>query len=156
VVTVLPFGNFSVKGEVTGPQLEAMLEHGLALVPTADGRFPQISGLCVTYDIQQPAGSRIGLTSVVRPDPVTGSCTGPGVTAVNLLGGSYTIATNDFTASGGDLYPPVPFTSNGETMEFVVREYIAAKTPISPAIQGRITCTDSNLAAAPACPVVLP
>ena len=58
---------------------------------------------------------------------------------------------NDFMAAGGDGYnaaprqpPGTPFTSNGELMESVVREGIGRpETPIGPAIQGRITCTDT-------------
>jgi hypothetical protein len=38
-------------------------------------------------------------------------------------------------------------------MDEVVADYIAAQTPIAPAIQGRIVCTTSG---ATACPVVTP
>ena len=60
-------------------------------------------------------------------------------------------------ASGGDGYPN--FFSRATTqdiMDQVLADYITANTPISPAIQGRITCTDSNGATAPNCPVILP
>jgi hypothetical protein len=39
-------------------------------------------------------------------------------------------------------------------MDGAAADYLAANTPISPAIQGRINCTDSNLAAEPSCPVI--
>jgi hypothetical protein len=38
-------------------------------------------------------------------------------------------------------------------MDQVMADYIAANTPISPAIQGRVNCTTSG---ATACPVVVP
>jgi hypothetical protein len=28
-------------------------------MPAVDGRFPQVSGLCFTYDIAKPTGSRV-------------------------------------------------------------------------------------------------
>jgi 2',3'-cyclic-nucleotide 2'-phosphodiesterase (5'-nucleotidase family) len=149
VLAVLPFGNVVVKLQVNGAELKTMLENGVSQMPAANGRFPQVSGLCFTYDISAPAGSRV--TGAVRQAP-DGSCTGA---AVDLTGGStYTIVENDFMASGGDGYPN--FASRATTlgiMDQVLADHIAATTPISPAIQGRIACTTGG---APACPVVTP
>lgn len=149
VLTVLPFGNVVVTLQVTGAELKTMLENGVSAMPAANGRFPQVSGLCFTYDISAPAGSRV--TGAVR-QAADGSCTGP---AVDLTAAStYTLAENDFMASGGDGYPD--FFSRAvtrELMDQVVADYITASTPISPAIQGRVSCTTSG---ATACPVVLP
>jgi len=146
---VLPFGNIVVTLDVNGAELKAMLENGVSRMPAADGRYPQVSGLCVTYDISAAAGSRV--TGAVRQAP-DGTCTGA---AVDLTAGStYRIAENDFMASGGDGYPN--FTSRATTqdiMEQVLADHIAATTPISPAIQGRTTCTTTG---ATACPVAVP
>ena len=54
-------------------------------------------------------------------------------------------------ASGGDGYPN--FSSRMTTldiMEEVAADYITANTPISPSIQGRITCTGAG------CPATSP
>ena len=76
-------------------------------------------------------------------------------TPVDLTAAStYTIAENDFMATGGDGYPNV--YARGTTqdiMDQVLADYITANTPVSPAIQGRIVCTTSG---ATACPVVTP
>jgi 2',3'-cyclic-nucleotide 2'-phosphodiesterase (5'-nucleotidase family)/predicted AlkP superfamily phosphohydrolase/phosphomutase len=153
VLTVLPFGNVAVTLTVTGAELKSMLERGVSAMPAADGRFPQISGLCFTYDITAPASSRV--TGAVR-QAADGSCTG---LAINLTGGSYTLTSNDFTASGGDGYPSFVgrFTTR-DIMDQAVADFIDASTPpgIGPTIQGRIVCTDSNGATAPNCPVVVP
>jgi len=152
VLTVLPFGNVVVTLSVNGTELKTMLENGVSLMPAANGRFPQVSGLCFTYEITAAAGSRV--TGAVR-QAVNGTCTG---LAVDLTAAStYKIAENDFMASGGDGYPN--FFSRATTqniMDQVLADYITASTPISPAIQGRITCTDANGATAPNCPVILP
>jgi len=155
VLAVLPFGNVVVTLQVNGAELKAMLENGVSQMPAANGRFPQVSGLCFTYDISAPAGSRV--TSAVRPGP-GGSCT-VGTTPIDLTAGStYTIAENDFMASGGDSYPN--FFARAVTqniMDQVLADYITASTPISPAIQGRINCIKVfNPVSTNNCPVVAP
>ena len=149
VLAVLPFGNTVVTLDVNGAELKTMLENGVSRMPAADGRFPQVSGLCFTYDISAPAGSRV--TGAVR-QAADGSCTGAPVdlTAAAM----YHVAENDFMVAGGDGYPN--FASRAHTREIMdqtTANYITANTPISPAIQGRIVCTTSG---AIACPVVTP
>ena len=53
---MLPFGNIVVTLTVNGAELKTMLENGVSQMPAANGRFPQVSGLCFTYDIAAPAG----------------------------------------------------------------------------------------------------
>jgi 2',3'-cyclic-nucleotide 2'-phosphodiesterase (5'-nucleotidase family) len=151
VLTVLPFGNQSVTLELTGAQFKAMLENGVSR-EGAQGRFPQVSGLCFTYDIQQPAGSRVTGAVFQAAD---GSCSG---SAVNLTAAAtYSVTTNDFMASAGDGYPNYSaFMVTRNIMANDVVDWVKANTPISPAIQGRITCTDSDPTTVPACPTVLP
>jgi 2',3'-cyclic-nucleotide 2'-phosphodiesterase (5'-nucleotidase family) len=126
-----------------------MLENGVSQMPAVAGRFPQVSGLCFTYDISAPAGSRV--TGAVR-QANDGSCTGAPVDLT--AASSYKIAENDFMAGGGDGYPV--FTSRATTqdiMDQVAADYITAASPLSPVLQGRVTCTTSG---SPACPVVTP
>jgi 2',3'-cyclic-nucleotide 2'-phosphodiesterase (5'-nucleotidase family) len=151
VLAVLPFGNQVVKVQVTGAELKSMLENGVSRMPSADGRFPQVSGFCFTYDISATAGSRV--TGAVR-QAADGSCTGDSVDFSDSAW--YWVAENDFMATGGDGYPN--FYSAGRVftldyMDEVLADHIAVNTPISPAIQGRIVCTTSG---ATACPVVTP
>ena len=156
VLGVLPFGNIVVTLDVNGAELKAMLENGVSQMPGANGRFPQVSGLCFTYDIALPAGSRV--TSAVVAD-AAGNCT---ATPVNLTAGTtYRIAENDFMASGGDGYPV--FTSRATTqdiMDQVAADFVAANSPLSPTVKafpnGRINCADSNGATAPNCPTLTP
>jgi 2',3'-cyclic-nucleotide 2'-phosphodiesterase (5'-nucleotidase family) len=146
VLTVLPFGNIVATLTVDGAVLRQYLENGVSAMPGANGRFAQVSGLCFTYDIGAPAGGRV--TGAVRQG-ADGSCTGP---VVDLTAASaYTLAINDFMASGGDGYPVV--TDRIVTRNFMdqdVAAFIEANTPISPAIQGRIACIGAT------CPLLLP
>jgi 2',3'-cyclic-nucleotide 2'-phosphodiesterase (5'-nucleotidase family)/predicted AlkP superfamily phosphohydrolase/phosphomutase len=152
-LTVLPFGNIVVTLTVNGAELKTMLENGVSTMPAVAGRFPQISGLCFTYDISAPAGSRV--TSAALAD-ASGNCT---ATAVDLTAAStYKIAENDFMVNGGDGYPN--FFSRATTqdiMDQVTADYITANSPLSPFVKaapdGRINCTTSG---ATACPVLVP
>jgi 2',3'-cyclic-nucleotide 2'-phosphodiesterase (5'-nucleotidase family)/predicted AlkP superfamily phosphohydrolase/phosphomutase len=150
VFTVLPFGNIVVTLSVNGAELKTMLENGVSTMPAVNGRFPEVSGICFTYNITNPAGNRV--TGAVR-QAADGSCTGP---AVDLTAAStYSIAENDFMVNGGDGYPN--FASRATTrdvMDQVLADYIDASDPppINPTYQGRITCTPS----VPPCPAFVP
>ncbi len=156
VLGVLPFGNIVVTVTVSGAELKAMLENGVGPMPAAQGRFPQVSGLCFTYDIALPAGSRV--TSAVTAD-AAGNCT---ATPVDLTSATnYKIAENDFMAAGGDGYPVLtPRITTQDIMDQVVADYVTANSPLNPTVKafpnGRINCADSNGAAAPNCPTLVP
>ena len=144
VLTLLPFGNQSVTLDLTGAELKLMLENGVSRAGE-QGRFPQVSGFCFTYDVGLAAGSRVTGAVFQAAD---GSCTG---SALDLTAGAtYSLTTNDFVASGGDSYPN--FASRMVTRNIMandVVDWVAGNTPISPAIQGRITCTGVS------CPAVI-
>ena len=152
VLSVLPFGNVAVTLPVNGAELRTMLENGISRMPAVDGRFPQVAGLCFTYDIEATVGSRV--TGAVR-QATDGSCSGASVDLT--AASSYTIAENDFMASGGDGYPV--FTSRMVTREIldqVVADQVTAASPLAPSIQGRVLCFDPNLGTGNACPIVVP
>jgi 2',3'-cyclic-nucleotide 2'-phosphodiesterase (5'-nucleotidase family) len=154
VLTVLPFGNIIVTLTVGGDELKTMLENGVSAMPAVNGKFPQVSGLCFTYDIALSPGSRV--LSAVRAD-AAGNCT---ATPIDLTSSStYRIAENDFMAGGGDGYPV--FSSRATTqdiMDQVLADYVAANSPLSPFVKafpdGRINCADSNGATEPNCPAL--
>src|SRR5205085_10176627 len=55
----LPFGNHLVTLNIKGSELRLAIENGLSRLPAAAGRFPQVSGVTIAFDPQQPAGSRV-------------------------------------------------------------------------------------------------
>ena len=149
VLTVLPFGNVVVTLTVNGAELKTMLENGVSSMPGANGRFAQVSGLCFTYNITAPVGSRVA--GAVR-QAVDGSCTGAAVDLTSAS--SYTLAINDFMANGGDGYPNfVSRMVTRDIMDQVLADYVGGNSPINPSIQGRIVCTTSG---ATVCPTILP
>lgn len=153
VLAVLPFGNIAVTVNLTGAEVKAFLENGVSTMPGANGRFPQVSGLCFRYEITAPVGSRV--TNAVR-QAADGSCTGA---AIDLTAAStYSVATNDFMALAGDGYPNVYGRSvTRDILDQVLADYVTANSPLTPSIQGRIVCTDGNgVGAVPDCPVTIP
>jgi len=150
-LAVLPFDNAVATVPVSGAELKAFLENGVSTMPATSGRFPQVSGLCFTYDISAAVGSRI--LGAVR-QASNGSCTGA---PIDLTAAStFTIAINDFMSSGGDGYPVMTGrAANRETMDQVLADYVIQASPLSPSLQGRIVCVDSNPADALACPVAV-
>lgn len=143
VLGVLPFGNVSATTTLSGAEVKAFLEHGVSTMPTASGRFPQVSGLCFTYDIGVPVGTRV--TRMVR-QAGDGSCSGAPI----VEGESYSVTTNDFMAAGGDGYPNVSSrTTTRGVMDADVAAYVTARRTVSSALQGRITCVGAT------CPTVV-
>jgi 2',3'-cyclic-nucleotide 2'-phosphodiesterase (5'-nucleotidase family) len=168
VLGVLPFGNVSATLTINGAELKDYLETAVSSLPNVtNGRFGQVSGLCFTFDIQQPAiqfdarpraipGTGHRVTGAVR-QAADGTCTGDPISF--SAGVSYFFGTNDFTAAAGDGYQD--FKSRITTQDILdqdLADYISAQPGglISPVIQHRIHCTDSDPSTAPACPVGSP
>jgi 5'-nucleotidase len=127
--TVLPFGNIVVTRTVTGALLWQALEHSVAAIPAANGRFAQISGFKFTYDAARPAGSRVVSVTLDDGTPIPPDAT------------EYSFATNDFVNAGGDGYTMFVGVHGvtREVMADVLLEYIRDRGTISPVTEGRIT-----------------
>jgi 2',3'-cyclic-nucleotide 2'-phosphodiesterase (5'-nucleotidase family) len=130
ILAELPFGNTTVKLELSGADVLAALENGFSQVEEGAGRFPQISGMTVEVDLKAAAGSRVK-SVMVGDKPLD-----PGAT--------YTLATNDFMARGGDGYTAFAKAKNlidpidAQLMASQVIDYVAAEGTVSPAVEGRI------------------
>jgi 2',3'-cyclic-nucleotide 2'-phosphodiesterase (5'-nucleotidase family) len=154
VLDVLPFGNIVVTVTINGAELKTMLERGVSAMPSVDGRFAQVSGLCFTYDIASAVNSRVTGAVWANPD---GTCS---ATPVDLTSAStYKIVENDFMAAGGDGYPNFASRAvSGDIMAQAVTNWLGANTPVAPFVlgspNGRINCADTNGATAPNCPTL--
>ena len=134
---MLPFGNRTVIETLTGAQLTEALLNGFSPVcntAIATGRFPQVSGLKIDFHCD-------GTTPVV--DGIALAPDGPGGT-LTPLGPADTvrIVTNDFMFNGGgDGYTVLASGTDvlqpGDALLDVVIEYIAANSPVAPAVEGR-------------------
>lgn len=116
--TVFPFGNEVATLSVTGAELLEALEAATCSTPDAIGAFPQVAGIEFTIDTTVPYenGEMYANSTYYAP-----AKPGSRVTIATVGGEpwdaekTYVIATNDFTAAGGDTYTvfAYPFTQTG-------------------------------------------
>lgn len=106
VISVLPFGNTLALMDVTGAELKAAFELSISQYPNELGGFLHVAGAKIEFDSSKPAravkdgvvteeGQRIISISYKNAD---GSYT------EIKEGETFTVATNAFTAKGGDNY----------------------------------------------------
>ena len=134
VLAELPFGNRTVVLRLTGAQVRRALENGVSRAEHPSGRFPQVSGLAFSFNPRRPVGARVtGIT--VGGAPLDD-------------GRTYTVATNDFLARGGDGYTVFRSAemlidpTSGALMAGHLIDYIAAAGTVSPVKEGRIRRED--------------
>jgi 2',3'-cyclic-nucleotide 2'-phosphodiesterase (5'-nucleotidase family) len=130
--SIAAFPNFvSVVPDVPRDQFKEIIENLVSRIPLEDGRFGHISGFRFTYDASLTAqvvdndgnvltpGNRV--RSVVLDD-------GTVIVADGVVqdGPPVAIATNDFSARGGDQYPfrDLPFTTVGFTYQQALAAYL--------------------------------
>ncbi|MCM3707331.1 MULTISPECIES: bifunctional metallophosphatase/5'-nucleotidase [Cytobacillus] len=141
VITVLPFGNTLATMEVTGAELKEAFEISVGQYPAENGGFLHVSGAKVKFDSTKPAGERI-VSIEYRNEQGT-------YTEIQD-NQSYTIATNAFTAKGGDgytvfekAYQEGRVTDLGLSDWENFAEHLSGLGTITPAVEGRIVDVDS-------------
>jgi len=136
VLTAYPFSNTLAVLTLTGADLKAALEHGVANVGLTDGtgRFPQVAGLRYAYNPAKPAGSRIVSIETADAD---------GKFAPLAPAADYRVAISDFLLRGGDGYGV--FGKNGRDVENdglavadLVATWLGAHNPLHLELDGRI------------------
>lgn len=148
VLTVLPFGNNLVTLDLTGEEILAALEHSVS-APGAGG-FMQVAGLKFKYDAAKPVGERVWYVEAM---------TANGYEELQL-DQTYRVATNAFTADGGDGYTMFKTAKDeGRITELyivdfeVFTSYLEKYNPVSPVVEDRIIQEVSD-SVAPNAPVV--
>jgi 2',3'-cyclic-nucleotide 2'-phosphodiesterase (5'-nucleotidase family) len=146
IYTALPFDNYLVAVRMSGRQLLAALEHGVAAVERRDGRFPQVSGLSFSYAPAAPPGARLRQVRIgdAALDPAR----------------TYVVATLDFLAAGGDGYAAfgeairgggdfesvggavsgsaIAYSDPGRWLRDLVIEFWQHQGTLAPGLEGRI------------------
>ncbi len=133
VLTVLPFQNTLSTFQAPGSTVVAALENGVSQYEDAAGRFAQVAGLTYSFDPGQPAGSRVS-DVMVRAG---------GDWAPIEPGTVYGIVTNNYLRNGGDGYAMFATDAQnaydfGPDLADVTAEYLAANSPYTPYLDGRI------------------
>lgn len=133
VLTVLPFQNTLSTFQVTGATILEALENGVSQHEDGAGRFPQVAGMKYTFDVSQPAGSRISDVMVME---------GGEWVAIDPAK-TYGVVSNNYVRNGGDGYKMFKDAENaydfGPDLADVTAEYMASMGPVMPKLDGRIT-----------------
>jgi 2',3'-cyclic-nucleotide 2'-phosphodiesterase (5'-nucleotidase family) len=139
VLRVLPFGNTLAIMNLKGSEIQAALEYSVRNAPaTPEGSFLQVSGLRFTYDSSKAAGQKLQTVEVKNAD---GTYTALDATR------NYKVATNIFTAKGGDgftmfatAYAQGRVSEPGFVDWEMFQDYIAAQPNkvVNATVEGRI------------------
>ena len=139
--TVLPFGNTLSIVKLTGAELLEALEASTYCTPDTIGGFPHVSGIVFTVDTTKAydAGDLYPGSTYHAPKSINR-------VTIQSVGGkafnpktTYTIATNDFMAAGGDTYyafNAAGFVDTGVPMDEVVMDYITEE------LNGKVSAAD--------------
>jgi 2',3'-cyclic-nucleotide 2'-phosphodiesterase (5'-nucleotidase family) len=112
IQAALAFDNKLSILRLTGDQLIAAMENAVSRAPALDGRFPQVAGMTMEYDLTKPGvegqaslttPSRIRSLIIERSDGATDVLI-DNFTAQGDLNRSFVLATNSFLTTGGDGY----------------------------------------------------
>ncbi|KAB1075862.1 bifunctional metallophosphatase/5'-nucleotidase [Methylobacterium soli] len=136
VLTELPFGNTTVLVAITGAQVLAALENGLADYGRPSGRMAQVSGLVVTLDPAAQPGHRIASVTVAGEplDPAR----------------SYRVASNSFLYDGGNGYGMLAQgrtligATDGKLVSNEVMAYIRRTAPLAIEAGARILVAEGS------------
>ncbi|GFN36771.1 5'-nucleotidase C-terminal domain-containing protein [Tepidimicrobium xylanilyticum] len=138
ILEVFPFGNYIVVLELTGEDIIKALEHGVDTYPEPAGKFPHVAGMTYKIDPSKEAGSRI-VELLIDGKPVE-------------LNKTYTLATNDFLAVGGDgytMFEDAPIVGEFEGLDEALIKYIEKIGVIDYQAEGRITTVEEAVAETP-------
>ena len=142
--SVAPFANqVAVVPDVPRAQVKELLEHGVSAAPAANGGFMQVGGVNFAYDPERTAQEVDEDGEVLTEgERVRNAVLHDGTVLVEdgavVDGDPITIATNDFSARGGDMYPfrGADFTVVGSTYQGALELFV------SDALAGEITEED--------------
>lgn len=131
--TVFPFTNFLVLIEASGQDIVDALEYGTDAYPEVAGKFPQVSGISYTLDVNEKVGTRVK-DVLINGSPID-------------LKKTYKLATNDFMAAGGDgynMFEGNKILSEDTTLADLLVEYLGEVKEIDYSVDGRLNIIEAK------------
>ncbi|MFD9628212.1 bifunctional metallophosphatase/5'-nucleotidase [Peribacillus muralis] len=142
ILTVLPFGNTLATMKLSGAEITEALEHSVSLAPKENGGFLHVAGMKFSYDSSKASGDRVNKVEVLGQD---------GTYSELEATKQYVVATNAFTAKGGDgftvfkkAYEEGRVTDLGLSDWENLRDYVSGLKTVDPSIEGRIKDSVGN------------
>lgn len=109
IINTLAFNNGLTLVTTTAEELLAILEHGVSdstnEVDSAQGRFPQVSGLAFSFDLEQPNGERVESVAIKDASGETIDVVVENGEVVGDPARTFRLVTLSFIADGGDGFP---------------------------------------------------
>ncbi|WP_227394341.1 5'-nucleotidase C-terminal domain-containing protein [Jeotgalibacillus aurantiacus] len=135
-LTVLPFGNDLAIMNLSGAEILEALEHSVSQYPNENGAFLHVAGMEFSFDPSMEAGSRVQDVMIWMGDEAV-------ALEEDMM---YKVATNVFTAKGGDNYTVFAEAyADGRVSEPGYRDYetfiehVTSLDEVAPMTEGRIT-----------------
>lgn len=160
----LSFDNLLSVIELTTGQFVATMENSVSRFPAADGRFPQIAGMVLTFDASMPgveseisilgATSRIQDLIVIRPDGEDDVVVVENFMVVADPDATFVMATNNFLQGGGDGFNSLvagneileTTTGEQEILELYIIEVLGGVVDIpDPPVEPRVTILNADV-----------
>ncbi|KAH6938174.1 hypothetical protein HPB50_007346 [Hyalomma asiaticum] len=141
ILATMPFGMSVVIMTLNGSELRNMFEYSVSeySYQKKEGRFLQVSGIRVTYNLNFSRNCR-----VVSLQVLCRRCNVPRYEEVNDTS-VYRIVTTDYITKGGDGYPKATNATSGGPADYsVLVDHIRKMTPVKSAIEGRITLLNGS------------
>jgi 5'-nucleotidase len=133
ILTLHPFGNRLVTIELSGAQIQRVLEEQWSTDSNALPRILEISGINYVWDPAKSAGAHVVALCGAHNELLDSAMT-------------YRVTINDFLAGGGDGFTELKDAPNGKLgpldSEALEQYFEARKDPIQVRIEGRIARTD--------------
>ena len=156
VNAALAFDNQLTIMDLTGAEFLAIVENGVSRAPALDGRFPHFAGVDLEFVTYRPGveealslseTSRVANLTVTRDDGSTVEIVEDFAVNDAALEESFTLATNNYQAGGGDGYQAfVPLENKIET---VIGEQEILATYIAEELGGLVDIKDADVIASP-------
>ncbi|WP_262174269.1 5'-nucleotidase C-terminal domain-containing protein [Saccharococcus sp. Marseille-Q5394] len=136
VIEVLPFGNTLAMMKLTGAEIKEAFETSFKEYPKENGGFLHVSGAKVEFDSSKPVGDRVVSVKYNSGNDVY----------VEIEDAkTYTIATNAFTAKGGDGFDVFKRAyEEGRVVDLGLsdwenfRDHLVSLVTVDPEVEGRI------------------
>ncbi|XP_072142501.1 snake venom 5'-nucleotidase-like [Dermacentor andersoni] len=136
ILATMPFGMSVVIMTLNGSELRSMFEYSVSEYSYKEkqGRFLQVSGIRVTYNVAYPRNCR-----VISLQVLCRRCKVPRHEEVSDTG-VCRIVTTDYITRGGDVYNKATNATSGGPADYsVLVNHVRKMTPVKSAIEGRIT-----------------
>ena len=163
IASALAFDNKLTILDLTGAQFLAAVENGVSRAPALDGRYPHFSGVELDFDISRPGisgeaslteASRVKKLTITRDDGSTVDVVRNLVANPEVLAETFTLATNNYQAGGGDGYQA--FVGLPNKIDTVIGEQEVLATYIQQELGGEVTLSDAAVIADPRTKILEP